>query len=346
MVRAKDEAEALARQLREKVIKREQKLAVVSTERAEATAALAEAEVELKSLTKRLEKARKERREGEEAVKVTRVELEKMGIAAVRSAEERERLSVDLAAVRSALSILREEANATSYALDAARLEVSERIDAMERLEDAVSAASAHEEESRVSHSIATRLVKQLNRELKAGLSAETRKVARLERELAVALKAGAAPTARPAPGSAARSSGVSGLIGAGGASSSAASPSAAANSTTTMMRPPPSPSLSGAAAAPGLSPSVMMRSSSSGGGGVALGVGGAGGGDLVETVKMLGGRLRDVLAESEIAREKTKMLEGIVQSLSGELSDKRQLLRALTTSKSGGGWGGGRRGS
>jgi hypothetical protein len=57
------------------------------------------------------------------------------------------------------------------------------------------------------------------------------------------------------------------------------------------------------------------------------------GGGDMADTVKLLGTRLRDVLAEAEVAREKVKMLEGIVQALSGELEDKKRLLRELTAS-------------
>lgn len=61
------------------------------------------------------------------------------------------------------------------------------------------------------------------------------------------------------------------------------------------------------------------------------------GGGDMAETVKLLGTRLKDVLAEAEVAKEKVKMLEGIVRSLSDELADKKRLLKELTTSAAGG---------
>ena len=60
------------------------------------------------------------------------------------------------------------------------------------------------------------------------------------------------------------------------------------------------------------------------------------GGGDAVETVKLLGGRLRDVLAEAEVGREKVRMLEGIVQSQQSALEDKKRLLKELTASSGG----------
>jgi hypothetical protein len=60
------------------------------------------------------------------------------------------------------------------------------------------------------------------------------------------------------------------------------------------------------------------------------------GGGNMEETVKLLGTRLKDVLAEAEVAREKVKMLEGIVQSVSDELADKKRLLKELTSTSGG----------
>ena len=60
------------------------------------------------------------------------------------------------------------------------------------------------------------------------------------------------------------------------------------------------------------------------------------GGGNMEETVKLLGTRLKDVLAEAEVAREKVKMLEGIVQSVSEELADKKRLLKELTSTSGG----------
>jgi chromosome segregation ATPase len=61
------------------------------------------------------------------------------------------------------------------------------------------------------------------------------------------------------------------------------------------------------------------------------------GGGNMEETVRLLGTRLQAVLAESETAREKVKMLESIIQGLTEELAEKRRLLKQLTGSKADG---------
>lgn len=55
------------------------------------------------------------------------------------------------------------------------------------------------------------------------------------------------------------------------------------------------------------------------------------GGGDVTATITLLGQRLNSVLAEAEMAKEKVRMLEGIVRSLNSELEEKKRLLRSFT---------------
>ena len=198
------------------------------------------------------------------------------------------------------------------------------RREAMLRLEDAVAMAGARMEEFKSEHGIATKLVKQMNKELKSSLAAETRKVARLEREIASAASSRSGPAARP------------GTLSPAGMASRPGGP-------------PPSPLLTASTASPvpGRNGGGDVRVAGNGSGAGAASSASAprpratpsapmGGGDMAETVKLLGERLRVVLAESEVAREKTRMLEGIVQSLSIELDDKKRLIRGLTSSGSG----------
>lgn len=75
--RAKDAAEEEARAVRERLIKREQRLTATIQERAEATSAVQDLTEQLAALRKRGEKQRKEARALEDSLKLTRAEHER-----------------------------------------------------------------------------------------------------------------------------------------------------------------------------------------------------------------------------------------------------------------------------
>lgn len=369
--REKDEALSDARALREKVIKREHKLTVVTQERADALAQLAELSSEVKSLSKKLEKQRAANKTVEGQLKESKNECDKLGNELKRAGEHKTKLEAELSSTKSSLRESQDMASSALSQLDETKAELELRGDAMNRLEDAVGSAQSRVDELRAEHAVASRVVKTVNRELKAQLSAETRKVARLERELAQAQKAmlnaakagvavGVLPPSSPAMNAltATSSAGntpnrqpsVSNMaLPSSSVASSSSAPSQGGVFDSNPFGVPPAgnarvssaagaarPGTTGAGARPmaaGAAGSVKRASEA--------GVAAMGGGNMEETVKLLGSRLKDVLAEAEIAKEKVRMLEGIVQSLSGELEEKRRLLKELTSSGGSSGSGG-----
>ena len=75
--RAKDAAEAETKQVRERLIKREQRLAATVQERAEAQSAVTDLSEQLTALRKKVDKQRKEAKANEEGLRMTRAELER-----------------------------------------------------------------------------------------------------------------------------------------------------------------------------------------------------------------------------------------------------------------------------
>ena len=339
--RAQGEAEASLAATRDKLHKREARVVSLSQEKAELDTAVRDAEAEVQRLKKRGDKARLERKDGEERLAGARKECERLG-GEVRGAREA------LAKCEEALAEARGSGEAARGALEAAQGDLAavrtlceNRGGAMALLEEAVAASAARVEEQRSDYANAVRLVKGLNKELQAGLRVEVAKVARLERELALAERRAAAAAA-----------GGGGGGGSSGSSGSGSSSSAAAAAASPGVRPqlqsgaflPQSPAVAGLSA---LSPggggggargaAAPSASASAAPPGSAARAGGAGSAlaptDLQETVKALGLRLQSVLRESEESREKCKMLEGIVQSLSLELEEKKRVLKELTSS-------------
>jgi hypothetical protein len=363
MQRERDDALADTRALRDKLIKREAKLTIVTQERADAAAQVAELSSEVKSLSKRAEKAKAANKVLEREARDAKAEAERSSEGLRKAAEARSKADYELASTKTALAESSELATRVCADLDAAQAELDLRGDALSRYEEAVSAAQGRTEEVKAEHAIASRLVKLVNRELKAQLNAETRRVAKLERELAQAQKAmlnaakagvgaGTLPPASPqVAGAAGPAGGASPRVTMpSGASAGGASPSLAGSSGSsggglsmnpfdlpapTPPRAPPSAQgrPAGGAAGAGVRPGAGAVS----GGAKRPGGEGVGGGNVMDTVSQLGTRLRDVLAEAEFAKEKCRMLEGIVGGLTQELDEKKATIRRLGGGPTGG---------
>jgi peptidoglycan hydrolase CwlO-like protein len=382
-------AEEDTKAAKEKLYKREQKLATVTQERVEAQGRVDEISAEVKQLSKKLEKARANVKSGEESLRVTREQLERVSNDLKKTSESQQALAVEASTLRAELSKTRGDLEVKINELQASLSESNQRGIAISQLEAAVSAAQSKLEEMRSDYVIATKLTKQSNKELKSSLSAEVRKVAKLERELALAAKRGLASPVpiglnTPSnsnsnnaglPQSSGGGGGMSTPIQRGGPQSPAilspmrqaggvdalnpfggqgiATPGGISRTTTasSAVRKP-----GGGGGAPFRTPptvpfgtpvNMANRTNTPSSGSSARSASNnnnapMGGGNFEETVRLLGNRLQDVLAEAEVAREKVKMLESIVRSLSDELADKKKLLRELTSTTTSGVGGGG----
>jgi len=322
--------------MREKLGKRDAKLVAVTAERADLASQLSGAEAECTSLKKKYDKARAGVKEKEEALRLTRLEVERLGSELRKCTESRDRLELECGSAKETIEELGRKLEICEEELREKRETCEKRGEAMTLLEEAVTASSTRVEEQRSEYAIKHRLVHQLTKELQASLATESRKVARLERELASAQKSAASASAAAAAAGAAGGSGSGGGVG---------------------IRPsPPTPTLASSFLSPPpqsiSSPSPQAASHHHGGVRAGSSLQGTpksgihtstpqtsssgGGGDLGDTVKMLGERLRVVLGEAEVSREKVRMLEGIVQTLSVELEEKKRIVKELTSSTGG----------
>jgi hypothetical protein len=229
---------------------------------------------------------------------------------------------------RASLARLTAEHEELTAKLNSTSTDLKHRIEACEHLEAAVATADARVQEMKAEHVVAVRLTKQMNRELKTQLGVESRRVAKLERELN-SLRSGTTkrPTTAKAPVANIPSSTTS------NANPSAVNPTSATVSNGSVgnndalgtvgaafAKAFTVSSPSGPMGPPGRIVPLQAQASSTAA---------PPPGSDAETIRMLGTRLQSVLGESEVAREKVRMLEGIVQSLSSELSDYKRIVKS-----------------
>lgn len=362
LTRQREEAEADARSLRERLIKRENKLTAVTQEKAEAEALVSSLTADIKRLTKRMEKSKVQQKELEDNYKIKKGELEH-AIAELQATKGRlEELESKLSETTAALEVITEERDDLQARLDTCLKDIEERKEAMTQLEKAVTTSAELLQTQSSDFLIGNKLTKQMNAELKAALSAETRKVRRLERQLQTLQNAFNAQVAEQSSGGGAAiapsprlHAGTPGLpssrslgsdAGFLGVTAGAPSPVLGPNPVLGF-RPAPSATVSQAVASgkqamqgralprtgsgtAGFEPSGQAPATGAAQRNTAAPAARGGDQDANETVRLLGARLHDVLAENEVTREKVSMLEGIVQSLSKELEEKDKLLAQI----------------
>jgi hypothetical protein len=237
----------------------------------------------------------------------------------------------EIASLRAQLASTTADLQQATEALTLRSAESDERAQAISQLESLVSVTEGKVEEMKADFQIAIKLTKQLNMELKAQLSAEHKRVAKLERELQGKTQHARAP-ASP------------GLSGSTGPAPSPARQPVNSGPTNLVLNKPvqnPVPSATSNGPVAAAVSNVVSRTFSSGqmqphGGATHARTQSAKNmPDEDDTIRMLGQRLQTVLADAEVAREKVRMLEGIIQTLTVELDEKRRLLKQLTTSTS-----------